>query len=182
MKEDKFIISTQQPYEILNSFKDVFAEFGFPFQEDADENFLWIDAGLQYPHHGNLKAILQAAIDLYCEAVQISFNFHDSIPEGKMPQVDKLMGILNSWSITGHLYTYTSQKQLCYLSGILIRDSGFNRDEFKKVLQVVLGNGPEFFSLIKKVIDAEEDQDVLLADLFKKMFGSRLVSRKEYKR
>ena len=179
MKEDKFILSTQQPFEILANFKDVFAEFGFPFQEHADEKLLWIGTGFQYPHHGNLKAILEAAVDLYCEAVQVSLNFYDPIPEGKMPQVNRLMGILNNWSITGHLCTYTSQKQLCYLSGILIRDSQFNKDEFKKVLQVALGNGPEFFSLIKKVIDTGEDPDPLLDKLFAKMFGSRLMGGKE---
>jgi hypothetical protein len=179
MKEDKFILSTQQPYEILTSFKDVFTEFGFPFQEDADENFLSIYAGIHYPDHGNLKVILRVAIDLYCEAVQISFEYLHPIPEEKMPQVNQLMGILNCWSITGHLYTYTSENQLCYLSSILIRDSGFNRGEFEKVLQVVLGNGPEFFSLIKRVVDKKEDPDALLGKLFEKMFGSRLRSRKE---
>lgn len=172
MKEDKTFISTARPYEILTSFKDVFTEFGFPFQEDADENFLSIYAGLHYPDHGNLKVILRVAIDLYCEAVQISFEYFHPIPEEKMPQVNQLMGIMNCWSITGHLYTYTSQNQLCYLSGILIRDSGFNKDEFEKVLQVVLGTGRECFSLIKKVIDTEEDPNPLLGKLFTKMFGA----------
>ena len=170
MTDGRIIESSDRAHEILGAIKNVFTNFGIPFKEHADEEALMVKSALMLGDKGDLKVILQASIDIECKAVQIFLEVYEPIPSEKSTQVNRLMGILNGWSVTGHLFTYDDQ--LYYHSTILIRDSGFNKEEFEKVFAVVYGTGPECCSLIKRVIDKDEDAKVLLGELFSKMFES----------